>query len=51
MPCRNILAITIASTLLIACKTPPKPDTTPEIMTSVASANVTNFGFKGFFAN
>ncbi len=48
---RNILAISLASTMLIACKTPPKPDTTPEIMTSVASANVTNFGFKGFFAN
>ncbi len=48
---RNIFAITVTSTMLIACKTPPKPDTTPEIMTSVASANVRNFGFKGFFAN
>jgi len=47
---RNTLVLALSSAVLIACESTPEPDTTPEIMTSVATSNVRNFGFKGLFA-
>jgi hypothetical protein len=48
---RTTLLTASVTTLLVACQSAPKVDDTPEMSTSVATASVRNFGFKGFFAN